>query len=274
MNQTMTKNPPAPAKNSLPVMPADDHEMTGTERVVESLGPHFPKIGIAVAVGLLVLIGVTLLIKSQQQSRSMPWNELAKARNEFVFSQNSDSLTRVAAEYPNSPAGMWGLQLAGDVELRNGIGQLASDREGGRKAVEKAADLFQQIVDSPDSAKSPMIQQRSLFSLAYARETLGEFDAAAKLYEQLAEAAPDSSFADAAERGARRASNPAYAAVYEKFVNWEDVEGEAPGPNVPDRPDISFPEFENLGAEEDSSAEAGEPAAEQDVDADAAESAE
>ena len=51
----------------------------------------------------------------------------------------------------------------------------------------------------------------------------------------------ESPFLDAAKRGELRTSSPEYLALYDKFRDWKDTPGDAPGPVLPPRPDIGFP---------------------------------
>ena len=239
MNQIMTENP----ATQTDTVPNAAPELSENDAVMDTLRPYLTQIGLFVAFGLLGLIAVTLFINSRQQSSAQPWQELTSAQSEFAISGNVDRLTQVATSYPDTPAAMWALQSAGDYQLRRGIDQLREDREAGFALIEKSKESFQQILDAPTSAKSSDIQQASVFSMAYASESLGQFDDAAKYYTQLIEEAPGSHFAEAAKRGSARSTNPEFAAAFEKFKSFEDI-GAAPGPNVPDRPDIDFPEFE------------------------------
>ncbi len=239
MNQTMTENP---ATQSEPV-PAALPERTENDAVMDTLRPWLTQIGLFVIFGLLGLIAVTLFIDSRRQAVSEPWQELTLAQAGFANSGNVDRLTQVASTHPDTPAAMWALQSAGDYQLRQGIYQLREDREAGFALIKKSKESFQQVLDAPASAKSSNIQQASIFSMAYASESLGQFDEAAKYYTQLIEEAPNSHFAGAAKRGAARSTNPEFAAAFEKFKSFEEI-GDAPGPNVPDRPKIDFPEFE------------------------------
>ena len=213
------------------------------DEMMDKLRPYLTQIGVAVILGLLGLIAITLFMNSRQQSTSAPWQELTSAQSEFALTGNVDRLTQVASQYPDTAAAMWALQSAGDFQLRQGIDELQKDRAKGFELIAKSKESFQQIVDAPASAKTPDIQQSSIFSMAYANESLGEFDDAAKYYTQLIEEAPDSYFVAAAERGAARSTNPDYAAAFEKFKEYEPL-GDAPGPNVPSRPEIDFPEVD------------------------------
>jgi hypothetical protein len=138
---------------------------------------------------------------------------------------------------------MQALQTAGDFQLRQGLDQLQTNRDTGFGSIAKAKESYQQMLDAPASAKTPALQQSSVFAMAYACESLGEFDEAAKYYSQLLEEAPDSHFAEAAKRGVARSTNPDFAAAFKKFKEYEPL-GDAPGPNVPTRPEIDFPEVD------------------------------
>ena len=224
-------------------LPTAAPERSENDEMMDKLRPYLTKIGVAVVLGLLALIAITLLIDSRQQSSSAPWQELTTAQAEFSFSGNVDRLTQVASQYPNTKAAMHALQSAGDFQLRQGIDQLATDRDKGFGLIEKSKESYQQILDAPVSAKSSDIQQASVFAMAYANESLGQFDEAAKYYTQLIEEAPDSHFVSDAKRGVARSTNPDFVAAYKKFKDFEPL-GDAPGPNVPTRPEIDFPEVQ------------------------------
>lgn len=224
-------------------LPTAAPERSENDELMDKLRPYLTQIGVAVILGLLALIAITLFINSRQNNASAPWQELTSAQSEFAISGNADRLTQVASAYPNTAAAMWALQSAGDFQLRQGIDQLREDRDKGFELIEKSKESFQQILDAPASAKSSDIQQSSVFSMAYASESLGQFDDAAKYYTQLIEEAPDSHFAASAKRGVARSTNPEFAAAFKKFKEYEAL-GDAPGPNVPTRPEIDFPEIE------------------------------
>ena len=111
-----------------------------------------------------------------------------------------------------------------------------------QQLLEKARDDFQKIVNAPQANKTSMLHLRSLYSLAYCLETLGDLPAANKNYETLIAEANDSAFSNLALQGLERTADKRYAALYEKFKNYEKVEiGEAPGAELPNRPLIDLP---------------------------------
>jgi hypothetical protein len=224
---------------------AESHEdMTAMEKWFETVKPYGSMIALVIAVCFLAFIAMIYLIQANEASKEAEWRQLNVSISEMDASGNSNVLKQVAEEFPEGKAGMWALQIAGDYDLRTGIRQLSYDRDGGLKLVEKAKESFQGIVDAPATAKSTMLQRRSIFSLAYANESLGNFDSAKTLYQQIVDEAPDTVFAEAAARGAVRCTNPQFVALYEKFKTYEDLLGDAPGPAMTAPPDISFPEID------------------------------
>ncbi len=241
MSQTMNQKPAKKKTKSKAPFVEEPEELSGSEKIFEAISPHLTTIGLVVLAGLLAFVAIAFMIQSSFDKKAVEWRDLANSSAIALRSGDISNLKAVANSYPDSKAGLWALQMAGDQQLRMGIEQLSSDRDGGIQLIKKSKENFQSIVDSPQTLKTTMLDRRSHFSLAYAHESLGEFADAKKIYDKLVEQAPDSAFADPARRGSKRSSNEKYALLYEKFVNFEeDVLGDAPGPSIPDRPNISF----------------------------------
>ncbi len=190
-------------------------------------------------------VGIAYFLNHRESVYADQWRELNLANTDHRLSGNTTRLMNVAEDYPNQKAGMWSLQIAGDFDLRTGISQLSYDRENGFKVIQRAKENLQKVVDAPNDIKSTDLQRRSLFSLAYACETLGLFDEAKQHYQKLVDQAPDSAFAEPAIRGLRRCENPDMVALYNEFKNWKDLAEEAPGPSVPAIPNIDFPDIDS-----------------------------
>ena len=88
-----------------------------------------------------------------------------------------------------------------------------------------------------------MLQRRSLFGLAYAYESSGDFDLAEELYQQIVDLGEETPFAEVAARGLECSTNPQFAALFQKFRDFEGDPESAPGLRLPQRPDISFPDL-------------------------------
>jgi tetratricopeptide (TPR) repeat protein len=218
------------------------------------LKPHYKTI--AIVAGLLVLAGIVgaILMKANRENYAAQWNDLNLAVTEFANDQNVDHLTEMAKINENTPAGLWALQIAGDQELNLGLTKMSNPsrfpkddpddlRNTAIRHVKTAKKTFQQILDS-SGKRSPLLEQRTVFSMARATESLGEFDEAKKYYTQLIDSAPESEFVDRAKLGVARASNERLVAFYDEFSTTKMQV--APGVTLPDGelPDIDFPDVE------------------------------
>ena len=232
-------------RTGLPVVEEEviEEELTFGDKLLAAITPYLGTIVFAVVAGFLAFALVAFLLRSSADSKAFEWRELSSASSVARQSGNISEWNRIAEKYPDSKAGLWAAQFAGDYQLREGLSKLASDQKAGFGMIEKSKEFFQSVIDAPASAKTAMLDQRSHFSLAYAHESLGEFDKSKVLYEKLIEEAPESAFIAHARRGLHRSTSGDYSDLYAKFTNWQEEEiGEAPGPRTPDLPDIDFPE--------------------------------
>ena len=136
---------------------------------------------------------VNYFLQNSQNVAAEPWQQLDQSVNQFRISQNVDSLKQMENDFPNDKATNFALQIAGDYELNRGLQQLPTDREGAMTLIKRAKETFQKVYDAPNTTKTVMQQRRSLFTLAYAAESLGEFDEA-KAPGAAVEDAPDIGF--------------------------------------------------------------------------------
>ncbi len=220
--------------NEVPVDAEATDEMSGGEKFLMASKPYWPHALLAVLSIIFASVLWTAYSNMQTENASQQWRDLNNAMTQAGLTNDVTSLKEMADNYEGKAAGNWALQMAGNNEVNRGIDMLAGDRVGGLKMIDQGAESLQKVVDAPATSKSPMLQRRSLFMLAYAKEALGKFDDAKGHYQTLLDAAPDSPFTDVAKRGLARVSNPELVAVYDKFRNWEEETEVAPGPLVPD----------------------------------------
>lgn len=220
-------------------------ELTGADKLLEKITPHAGTIGLAVVAGFIGFAAIAFLISRNFDTKAQAWRDQYIASTVAYQISDISGLKEVADTYPDKQAGMWAAQMAADFQLRMGLQQLDKDREGGLDMIRKATAGFQTVLDAPQTAKSTMLQRRSQFGMAYASESLGDFEKAKTLYAELVDAAPDSAFAEPARRGMKRSSSPEYAAVYKTFEEWKVVLGDAPGDILPGRPNIDFPNIDD-----------------------------
>ena len=221
--------------------PLEAEEQTGAEKLLMASQPYWSQIALGILVCILAWVIISYLVQNNRDAAAAPSRQLADAMQQFNVTSNVDSLKQMQTDYPNEIATNWAMLVAGDYELNRGLSQYASDREGAMRLIKRAKESFKDVVDSPSTAKTTMQQRRSMFSLAYASESLGEFDEAKSLYQQVLDEAPDSIFTESAKRGLKRANDPDFKKLYTEFAEYKPAMEEAPGVAVPDAPDIDFP---------------------------------
>lgn len=222
------------------------------ERKFGFLKPHYNLIGLVTLLVVLACILGAVLYNVSRENYASQWNQLNLSFTNFINDGKTEHLTNMAAELPGTEAALWALQLAADQELSMGLNKMTNPsrfpnedsdalRATALRQIKKAKETYLEILEAPN--RPEMLEIRTVFALARASESLGEWDNAMKYYNQLVEFAPDSEFADYARRGIARVSNPDFVAFYEEFRNSKV--GVAPGITLPEdqEPDISFPEI-------------------------------
>lgn len=224
--------------------PLEVEEQTGAEKILMASRPYWTHIALGFLVFILGWVIISYLMKSNRETAAEPSRQLADAMQQFNVTTNVDSLKQMKEDYPNEVETNWAMLIAGDYELNRGLSQYASDREGAMKLIKRAKESFQSVVDSPSNAKTTMQERRSLFSLAYAHESLGEFSEAKTLYQRVLDESPDSIFASSAKSGLKRSGDPDFEKLYREFASFKPAMEEAPGVAVPEAPVIDFPKID------------------------------
>lgn len=205
-----------------------------------SLRTHANTILLVILAALMLAMLGAYWMASRQAASSEPWRQLQVASASYggpVGDRQTSHFELVSEQYPESLAGLWALQLAGDEDLRMGLSKMITARDEGLKQIERARKSLQKVQDSK-LQKPELLEERSLFSLAYALESAGKFDEAKAAYQRLIEALPDSTMAKPAKVALARIADPTLTAAFEKFK----AVGTAPGMTLPPIPDISFPD--------------------------------
>ena len=204
------------------------------------LKPHYKTI--AIVAGLLVLAAILFMFlqKMKRDNYASQWQGFNQSFCNTLMDGKPSHLTDLAEQFPDAISSNWAMQIAGDITLREGLAVLGTERDQAIKKIKKAKSHYQAVVDSKVK-KTPMLEKRSVFGLAYALESLGEFDQASEYYAQLVES-DDTVFADAAQRGLSRSKNPSLTKFYADFEAAKM--GMAPGVRLADRPSIEFPAFD------------------------------
>ena len=204
------------------------------------LKPHYKTIAIVAGLLVLAVILFMFLQKMKRDNYASQWLGFNQSFCNTLMDGKPSHLTDLADQFPDAVSSNWAMQIAGDITLSDGLSTLATDRDSAMKKLKKAKAHYQAVVDSKVK-KTPMLERRSVFGLAYALESLGEFDQAREYYAQLVES-NDPVFADAAQRGLSRSKDSNLANFYADFESAKM--GMAPGVRLANRPDIEFPEFD------------------------------
>ena len=228
----------------VPVHEDAEEEFTAGEKLLLASKPYWAHI----LLGLLCFILATVLWSTwnnmSQDSASQPWRDLQNAVTQASLTSDVSALKEMASNYQGTAASHWALLMAGDNEINRGVRLLATDRIGGAKLIETGIGTVETVVNAPASSKTPMLQRRSTFMLAQGNEAIGKFEVAKKHYQALLDEAPDCPFADPCSRGVSRCSNKDLAAVYTNFRDWKEATEVAPGPLVPDAPQLNIDEIQ------------------------------
>lgn len=223
--------------------------VTWLEEKFGHLKPYWSQITLGICAVVAIAVAAGFLWDRARKAEAEKWQTLSYAQNSYVrslqqFGPGADNtaLADFADQYPDDTAGLWALLFAADAEMRSGLSDLSSDRKAGFDKIGQAIQYYRRVVDST-ADKSTMLQRRSLFGLAYALESDGQFEEATQLYQQLADLGDETPFAESAKRALERTTNEKYATLFQTFRDYEDVPDVAPGMKLPQRPDISFPEI-------------------------------
>lgn len=202
------------------------------------LRPYVGQILFGIVALIALIFAAAFFFKSRADLQATQWQNLSSAINTFSLDRQTSHLLNLAEEYPDAESSMWALQLAGDVELRNGLSTLNSDTSAAMRNLEKAKKAYQKLLDSPVK-KNPELLQRATYSMAYCLESLGEFEEAKKIYQKIVDEAGSSVYGEPAKLALTRLAQPEIVAFYEAYKKT----AVAPLGELPKRPDITFPEL-------------------------------
>ncbi len=215
---------------------------------LENLKPHMTRIILIGCAVILGILAVAFWINSSRTIRESRWREY------FTSSRFADprAMDTVAELYPNTTPGHFALIGAADADSIEAFSNLASSREAYNEKLKKAAERYEQIVEST-SEVNPFARLRATYALAYTYESLGRFKRAEKLYQQIIDDAGETPEGELAASALVRITNPKMTAIYTAFEAWEPPPSTAPGRpgGLPPRPDISFGEEAESTAADD-----------------------
>ena len=218
------------------------------EKQFEAAKPYLPIAGAIVGVIILLIGGGVWYYHSQKAKRAAVWKELGEAvQQSNKIAGSTSALDSFANDNPDTDAALWAKFFAGDIEIknatmidpRNGKPAWLADKKKAFAGLEKAKTYLKDVVNS-DRKMDKMLRRRATFALAYAHESLGEFDEAKGYYAKLVEEGEASPLYHAARLGVSRSGSPEIKEFFTMFNSW-DTFGDAPSDQMlPTIPNIEF----------------------------------
>ena len=215
---------------------------------LEKIKPYVAKIGIAIAILAAASIGFYWWMSTVSAGKAESWAAKIFASQVVDVERDPKALESVWKQH-EPPASFWAMLDAGYFEMAEGNDAYIKDNSSARTQLKSAKEKFQQILEDADS-KYVQLRLKARYLLAYAHESLGEFDDAKSEYQAVLDADDNDSLSELAQMGLDRVTDPKAVEMFEKYVSWEPSVAPADVPNV-QRPDISFPDqlLDSVGAQ-------------------------
>ena len=215
---------------------------------IERIQPYLKTIFGVMILGLVIILGFTIVKNREQQAAAQAWSAYFDAHD----TRNAEDFVDVSQEFPQSSPGMWAMQSAGDIDLTNGAIQLFRDRDAGRDEIQNAAESYEKIATTTND---PMLKPRALFGWGQALEAIGELQAAQEKYTQVVTGAEKggefegSVVAQLASHRLEALKQPATQTWYSWFAEQKPIQSPLSNqglfdnlPALPDEPDINLPQ--------------------------------
>jgi hypothetical protein len=199
---------------------------------IDRLRPY-SRMALAVALGVVVLGGVGMYIRSQSTARQdQQWLEYYQAMD-LVRGENKPEALIALVDSPSvqqTPVGYWAACGLGDYYLRDGLSQLFSNRAVANEKLKSAVGAYAQV---SQQTKYPMLAQRALLEMGSAHEGLNELDQARKSYDKIVSTWPGGSFETAAKQRIAELDKKSTPQFYDWFFAMAPQRGGILGGGLP-----------------------------------------
>lgn len=159
---------------------------------IEALKPYSAAVSVTALLVVVLIFASIMLYQKRAASSAKAWSDYFAAIENQSPDEASDKLEAVASDHPGSTAGIWSRLSLADGHLSNGVEDLFKDRSAARKALEKALDEYQSVLD--EAPADSLLAERATFGLAETYESKNELDPARKHYRALLERWPNGAF--------------------------------------------------------------------------------
>jgi tetratricopeptide (TPR) repeat protein len=159
---------------------------------IEALKPYSAAVSVTTLLVVVVIFASVMLYQKREASSAQAWAEYFAAIENQSPDEATDKLEAVAIDHPRSPAGLWSRLSLADTHLASGVEDLFKDRASARKALDRAIDDYQAVVEQ--APRDSLLAERATFGLAEAYESKNELEDARKQYHTLLERWPNGAF--------------------------------------------------------------------------------
>ncbi|MEM6363858.1 MAG: tetratricopeptide repeat protein [Planctomycetota bacterium] len=197
-----------------------------------AIEPYSKPIAVGVTAVFALLIGGGIYTSRASDNRSDATLQLIEAAG----TGDIDSLSQIAANYPDTSAAAWSMLYQGGQKMAAGFSSLFNSRAEAEELLDEAERAYEDALAMSDDI---VIQSRAQFGLARISEALGEVDEAITRYEAAAEAGESEAMIAEARQRINRLSQPQAQA----FLAWFNEQDFSPAePSLPP----SLPDLEEL----------------------------
>jgi hypothetical protein len=217
------------------------------------LEQHGPKLVAAIVGVLVVVIGASVWLNSQTETRSEAWTKLNAART-------VDEYGKVADEFPDSLAAAWSRLRMAELNLESGVAALFTDRELALKDLAAAKKDFDQVLASKTTMPDN-VRERAMFGLAQCLEAQCDGDTAPVIaaYQALLDRNSSTIYKSTVEARLKDLQTPAAKEFYAWFQKQTPKPDALPRPRD-GQPGGSFPGGDPFGLPPSAAPEATAPA--------------
>lgn len=239
---------------------------------IEALKPYSAAVSVTTLLVVVVIFASVMLYQRREASTAQAWSDYFAAIENQSPDEATDKLEAVAIDHPRSAAGLWSRLSLADTHLANGVEDLFKDRASARKALDRAIDDYQAVVEQ--APRDSLLAERATFGLAEAYESKNELEDARKQYRTLLEGWPNGAFSALAKDRLADLDRKATKDFYDWFAKqspqtkpkFPGLPGQKPAFDLDKLPDDHFESGLNVGGKKVSgsvktpSAAEGEPA--------------